>query len=141
MTEENSNNPNEAELLAAMTLSPEEKKDYIATAGSPLPQGEKKATKEDIIEALKTVCDPEIMINIWDMGLVYDIRIDDEANVEIDMTLTAPGCPVAGVLPQQAADAVSLVEGTGVVTVKIVWEPAWSMERLSEDARAMMELF
>ncbi len=141
MTEETSNNPNEAELLAAMTLSPEEKKDYIATAGSPLPEGEKKAAKEDIIEALKTVCDPEIMINIWDMGLVYDIRIDDEANVEIDMTLTAPGCPVAGILPQQAADAVSLVEGTGFVTVKIVWEPAWSMERLSEDARAMMELF
>ena len=141
MTEETANNPNEAELLAAMTLSPEEKKDYIATAGSPLPEGEKMATKEDIIEALKTVCDPEIMINIWDMGLVYDIRIDDEANVEIDMTLTAPGCPVAGILPQQAADAVSLVEGTGLVTVKIVWEPAWSMERLSEDARAMMELF
>ena len=141
MTEETANNPNEAELLAAMTLSPEEKKDYIATAGSPLHKKKKKAAKEDIIEALKTVCDPEIMINIWDMGLVYDIRIDDEANVEIDMTLTAPGCPVAGILPQQAADAVSLVEGTGFVTVKIVWEPAWSMERLSEDARAMMELF
>ena len=87
------------------------------------------------------MCDPEIMINIWDMGLVYDIRIADDGNVEIDMTLTAPGCPVAGILPQQAADAVALVEETGIVTVKIVWEPAWSMERLSEDARAMMELF
>ena len=129
MSEEN-NNPHEADLL-----------EYIAVAGCPKPADEKTASREDVIEALKTVCDPEIMINIWDMGLVYDIRIADDGNVEIDMTLTAPGCPVAGILPQQAADAVALVEGTGIVTVKIVWEPAWSMERLSEDARAMMELF
>lgn len=140
MSEEN-NNPYEADLLDAMTLSPAEKQEYIAVAGSPKPADEKTASREDVIEALKTVCDPEIMINIWDMGLVYDIRIADDGNVEIDMTLTAPGCPVAGILPQQAADAVALVEGTGIVTVKIVWEPAWSMERLSEDARAMMELF
>ena len=131
MSEEN-NNPHEADLLDAMTLSPAEKQEYIAVAGSPKPADEKTASREDVIEALKTVCDPEIMINIWDMGLVYDIRIADDGNVEIDMTLTAP---------QQAADAVALVEGTGIVTVKIVWEPAWSMERLSEDARAMMELF
>lgn len=140
MSEEN-NNPHEADLLDTMTLSPAEKQEYIAVAGSPKPADEKTASREDVIEALKTVCDPEIMINIWDMGLVYDIRIADDGNVEIDMTLTAPGCPVAGILPQQAADAVALVEGTGIVTVKIVWEPAWSMERLSEDARAMMELF
>ena len=127
MSEEN-NNPHEADLLDAMTLSPAEKQEYIAVAGSPKPADEKTASREDVIEALKTVCDPEIMINIWDMGLVYDIRIADDGNVEIDMTLTA-------------ADAVALVEGTGIVTVKIVWEPAWSMERLSEDARAMMELF
>lgn len=135
------NDSHEAELLQAMTLTPEEKKDYIATAGTAKPEAEKNASKEDVIEALKTVCDPEIMINIWDMGLVYDIRLAENGNVDIDMTLTAPGCPVAGILPQQAADAVALVEGTGLVTVKIVWEPAWSIERLSEDARAMMELF
>lgn len=140
MSEEN-NNPHEADLLDAMTLSPAKKQEYIAVAGSPKPADEKTASREDVIEALKTVCDPEIMINIWDMGLVYDIRIADDGNVEIDMTLTAPGCPVAGILPQQATDAVALVEGTGIVTVKIVWEPAWSMERLSEDARTMMELF
>lgn len=139
MTEEN-NNPHEVELLDAMMAAPE-LKDYIATAGKTLPEDEKPAAKEDIIEALKTVCDPEIMINIWDMGLVYDIRQAENGDVDIDMTLTAPGCPVAGILPQQAADAVALVEGTGFITVKIVWEPAWSIERLSEDARAMMELF
>lgn len=140
MTQQN-NDSHEAELLQAMTFTPEEKKDYISTAGTSKPEAEKNASKEDVIEALKTVCDPEIMINIWDMGLVYEIRIADNGNVDIDMTLTAPGCPVAGILPQQAADAVALVEGTGLVTVKIVWEPAWSIERLSEDARAMMELF
>lgn len=141
MTDENHDNPHEADLLNAMTLSTAEKKEYMATAGKSKPSDEKTASREDVIEALKTVCDPEIMINIWDMGLVYDIRIADNGNIDIDMTLTAPGCPVAGILPQQAADAVALVEGTGIVTVKIVWEPAWSMERLSEDARAMMELF
>ena len=89
MSEEN-NNPHEADLLDAMTLSPAEKQEYIAVAGSPKPADEKTASREDVIEALKTVCDPEIMINIWDMGLVYDIRIADDGNVEIDMTLTAP---------------------------------------------------
>ncbi len=138
MTDEN---PNEADLLNAMTLPEAEKKEYMAVSGKSKPADEKTASREDVIEALKTVCDPEIMINIWDMGLVYDIRIAEDGNIDIDMTLTAPACPVAGILPQQAADAVALVEGTGVVTVKIVWEPAWSMERLSEDARAMMELF
>ena len=88
MSEEN-NNPHEADLLDAMTLSPAEKQEYIAVAGSPKPADEKTASREDVIEALKTVCDPEIMINIWDMGLVYDIRIADDGNVEIDMTLTA----------------------------------------------------
>lgn len=137
---------NELGVLSAMTMGqePEEKteilEDYVVYAGKTLPENEKLAAKEDIIEALKTVCDPEISINIYDMGLIYDIRQDELGNVDIDMTLTAPGCPVAGVLPQQAADVVALVEGVGKVSVKLVWEPAWSFERLSEEARAMMEL-
>lgn len=137
---------NELGVLSAMTMGqePEEKteipEDYVVYAGKALPENEKPAAKEDIIEALKTVCDPEISINIYDMGLIYDIRQDELGNVDIDMTLTAPGCPVAGVLPQQAADVVALVEGVGKVSVKLVWEPAWSFERLSEEARAMMEL-
>lgn len=140
--EENNLNPNETELLQAMAAQdPSAVPDYTATAGQPLPADEKPAAREDIIEALKTVCDPEIMINIYDMGLVYDIRQNTAGDVEIDMSLTAPACPVAGILPQQAADAVALVEGTGRVTVKIVWEPAWTIERMTEDARAMMELF
>ena len=132
---------NEAQLMQALALQDKAmSKDFRAYAGGPKPVDEKNAGKEEIIEALKTVCDPEIMINVYDMGLIYDIRSQDNGDVEIDMTLTAPTCPVAGVLPQQVADAVALVEGVGRVEVKVVWEPAWSLEKLSDDARAMIDL-
>lgn len=129
-----------ADLLRAMEIQ-EQMKDFVATAGQSKPADEKTASEADVVEALKTVCDPEIMINVYDMGLIYNIEIRDNGDVFIAMTLTAPGCPVAGILPQQVADAVALVEGTGKVEVRIVWEPAWTMERLSDDARAMIELF
>ena len=117
------------------------KKDYVANAGNPIKQGVKVASREAIIEALKTVSDPEIMINIWDMGLVYKIEQKENGDVYIEMTVTSPMCPVAGVLPQQAADAVSSVTGVGEVEVKIVWEPAWSLANLSDEAKEMFELF
>ena len=123
-------------------INPEDyKKDYVARAGAPLKNGEKIAYREEIIDALKTVSDPEIMINIWDMGLVYKIEQKDNADVYIEMTVTSPMCPVAGVLPQQAADAVASVEGVGEVEVRIVWEPAWSLANLSDEAKEMFELF
>lgn len=133
-------NQTEADLLRAMEIQ-EQMKDFVATAGQSKPADEKTASEADVVEALKTVCDPEIMINVYDMGLIYNIEIRDNGDVFIAMTLTAPGCPVAGILPQQVADAVALVEGTGKVEIRIVWEPAWTMERLSDDARAMIELF
>ena len=133
-------NETEAALLKAMDIQ-EQMKDFVATAGKPKPAEEKTASEADVIEALKTVCDPEIMINVYDMGLIYNLEIRENGDVFIAMTLTAPGCPVAGILPQQVADAVSMVEGTGKVEVRIVWEPAWTIERLSDDARAMIELF
>lgn len=133
-------NQTEADLLRAMEIQ-EQMKDFVAMAGQSKPADEKTTSEADVVEALKTVCDPEIMINVYDMGLIYNIEIRDNGDVFIAMTLTAPGCPVAGILPQQVADAVALVEGTGKVEVRIVWEPAWTMERLSDDARAMIELF
>ena len=133
-------NQTEADLLRAMEIQ-EQMKDFAAPAGQSKPADEKTASEADVVEALKTVCDPEIMINVYDMGLIYNIEIRDNGDVFIAMTLTAPGCPVAGILPQQVADAVALAEGTGKVEVRIVWEPAWTMERLSDDARAMIELF
>ena len=118
----------------------EYKKEYVAKAGSLLGEGIKAASREEIIEALKTVSDPEIMINIWDMGLIYKIEQLEQGNVYIEMTVTSPMCPVAGVLPQQAADAVASLENVGEVEVKVVWEPAWSLANLSEEAREMFEL-
>lgn len=139
MTEELDHN--EAQLMQALALQDDAvSKDFKAYAGEPKPADEENASKEDIIEALKTVCDPEIMINVYDMGLIYDIRQQDNGDVEIDMTLTAPTCPVAGVLPQQVADATALVEGVGKVEVKVVWEPAWSLDKISDEARAIIDL-
>ena len=144
MSEENTKDteisPTEASLLEAMT-QPLPNTDYKVTAGEPLKAGEKLASKEAIIDALKTVSDPEIMVNIWDLGLVYDVRQLENGDVDIDMTVTAPTCPVAGVLPGQAAEAVSKVSGVGVVTVQLVWEPEWTFERMSDDAKMMFELF
>ena len=133
-------NQTEADLLRAMEIQ-EQMKDFVATAGQSKPADEKTASEADVVEALKTVCDPEIMINVYDMGLIYNIEIRDNGDMFIAMTLTSTGCQVAGILPQQGADAVALGEGTGKVEVRIVWEPAWTMERLSDDARAMIELF
>lgn len=131
----------EASLLEALALQDKESlKDYIAYAGQEKPAGEKTAAKEDIIEALKTVSDPEIMINVYDMGLIYNIDLRENGDIYIDMTLTAPTCPVAGILPQQVADAVAMVEGTGRVEVKVVWEPAWSLDMISDDVRMMMDM-
>ncbi len=130
----------EEELLRALAAqAPAEK--YTATAGEPLPKGSLSASCEDIVNALKTVSDPEIPINIYDMGFVYDIRQREGGDVEIDMTLTAPTCPVAGILPQQAAEAVAALCGVGRVTVKVVWEPAWTPDKMSEEAKAVLELF
>ncbi|MBQ9235226.1 MAG: DUF59 domain-containing protein [Alphaproteobacteria bacterium] len=116
-------------------------KDYTAHSGAPLVANTPIAKREAIIAALKTVSDPEITINIWDMGLVYKLEQKDNGDVYIEMTVTSPMCPVAEILPEQAAKAVAQVEGTGEVEVKVVWEPAWDISMLSEDAKAMIELF
>ena len=133
---------NEARLLQAMSIDDEKTvtPEYKAQAGKPLKSGQAPAKMFDIVEAAKTVCDPEIMINVYDLGLIYKIDQQENGNVYIEMTLTAPTCPVAGVLPQQLADAVSKVEGVGKVEVKVVWEPAWSLGRLSEEAKMMLEM-
>ena len=130
----------EADLLAAMSVD-DLKAEYKAVCGEPLAKGISPASKDKIIEAIREVYDPEIPINVYDMVLIYNIDIHDDGNVFIDMSLTAPGCPVAGILPQQVAESVSILENTGVVEVKIVWEPQWTIERMTEEGRAMMDLF
>lgn len=91
-----------------------------------------------IIEALKTVYDPEIPVNIYDLGLIYKIAIDSDKAVKIDMTLTAPGCPVAETFPGMIANAVKTVEEITDVEVELVWEPPWTMDLMSEAARLQL---
>ncbi len=128
----------EAQLLGAMSI--EELPVYKAYAGKELESNPKPAKIYDIVEAIKTVFDPEIPINVYDLGLIYKINQADSGDLHIDMSLTAPGCPVAGILPQQVADAAASVEGVGKVEVEVIWEPAWTLDRLSEDAKMMLEM-
>ncbi len=108
---------------------------FKATAGEPLPAGTAPATEAAVVEALRTVHDPEIPVNIYDLGLIYKLAIGDNGAVKVEMTLTAPGCPVAGEMPGQVANAVAAVEGVGEVEVMLVWEPGWTPERMSADAK------
>jgi FeS assembly SUF system protein len=91
-----------------------------------------------IIDAICSVYDPEIPVNIWELGLVYSIDVDDEARVHIEMTLTAPACPSAQSLPVEVEDRVRRIEGVADVFVEIVWEPAWSPDRMSDAARLQL---
>ncbi|HIP69422.1 MAG TPA: SUF system Fe-S cluster assembly protein [Chromatiales bacterium] len=93
------------------------------------------ALQEKIIAALRKIHDPEISVNIYDLGLIYDINIDTDHHVKIDMTLTAPACPVAGTLPGQVEEAVRSVEGVSDAQVKLVWEPPWTQEKMSDEAK------
>lgn len=132
---------NELQLLEAMSVDDSELPVYKAYSGAELADNNVVPAKMyDIVEAIKTVFDPEIPINVYDLGLIYKINQADNGNIHIDMSLTAPGCPVAGILPQQVADAVAGVSGVGAVEVEIVWEPAWSLDRLSDEARMMLEM-
>ena len=121
-------------------IGPVEGEDFIATAGEALAEGVAVATDEAVIESFRTVFDPEIPVNIYDLGLIYEIKIDDRGEVKIDMSLTAPGCPVAGDLPGWVADAVANVEGIGEVEVTLVWEPGWTPELMSEDAKLALDM-
>ena len=88
-----------------------------------------------IIAALRTVYDPEIPVNVYDLGLIYAIDAIGEDEIAIDMTLTAPGCPVAGILPGQVEQAVQTVDGVERCTVRLVWDPPWSNDRMSDEAK------
>lgn len=112
-----------------------------AHSGEALPPGITPATQDEVAWALREVYDPEIPVNIYDLGLIYDVDIAENGDVDIKMTLTAPACPVAGTLPQKVADTVASLEGVGEVTVELVWDPPWDMSRMSEDARLALNLW
>ena len=109
--------------------------------GSAIPADELERLTADIVSALKTVYDPEIPADIYELGLIYRVDIDDNRNIDLDMTLTAPGCPVAGEMPGWVENAVSLVPGVGNVTVNMVFDPAWTPERMSDEARVALDWY
>jgi len=94
-----------------------------------------------IVEALKTVFDPEIPVDIYELGLIYKVDINDERDVLIEMTLTAPGCPVAGEMPGWVEDAVAKVEGIRSATAKLVFDPPWDPSRMSDEAKLSLNMF
>lgn len=96
--------------------------------------------EQKVVAAIRTVYDPEIHVNIYDLGLIYDISINDRAEAEIEMTLTAPACPVAEILPAQVAAVIKEVDGIHDANVTLVWEPPWSQENISEAARLELGL-
>ena len=110
-------------------------------AASTIPPEEMERLKNDLVAALKTVFDPEIPVDIYELGLIYRLDVDDDRNIEVDMTLTAPGCPVAGDMPGWVENAVSSVPGVGQVKVNLVFDPPWDMSRMSEEAQLALNMF
>jgi FeS assembly SUF system protein len=122
----------EAELTDAYTLE-----DEGLFPDAPV---DRERIREELVDALKSVYDPEIPLNIYDLGLVYELLVDVDANVHVKMTLTAPGCPVAGMLVQQVHDKLRSVAGVRRAKTELVWEPAWTKDRLTEAAKLELGL-
>jgi FeS assembly SUF system protein len=129
--------------------APDDIKGCVGAAGggegtapaSSLGPEEEERLKSDIVAALKTVFDPEIPVDIYELGLIYRLDVDGERNVDLDMTLTAPGCPVAGDMPGWVENAVSSIPGVGQVKVNLVFDPPWDMSRMSDEAKLALNMF
>jgi FeS assembly SUF system protein len=118
--------PNQAEIAACgPALSAEELEDMTAK----------------IVAALKTVYDPEIPVDIYELGLIYKVDVSDEKNIAVDMTLTAPGCPVAGEMPGMVKSALEGIDGVGEITVNMTFDPPWTPERMSEEAKLELNMY
>ena len=131
----------ETNPYGSFTTEPAVPEGTSARAGAKLVQGQQKAPDEAIVEALRTVHDPEIPVNIYDLGLIYDTERLEDGDVRILMTLTAPACPVAGEMPYDVAAAVSGVDGVGEVEVVLTWEPPWTQDRMTEDAKLILNIY
>jgi FeS assembly SUF system protein len=112
-----------------------------AETASALPQDEQARLTDDIVAALKTVYDPEIPADIYEIGLIYKIDIADDRAVTVDMTLTTPNCPAAQDLPKSVENAVASVPGVGEVKVNVVWDPPWDPSRMSDEARLTLNMW
>jgi len=133
----------DANQIPATTAAPPAEAPPASSTGAPsaLPEGELARLTDDIIAALKTVYDPEIPCDIYELGLIYKIDIADDRAVAIEMTLTTPNCPSAQELPTMVENAVASVPGVGEVKVNIVWDPPWDPSRMSDEARAVLNMW
>ena len=101
----------------------------------------KKISKDEIVEKIKTVYDPEIPVNLYDLGLIYEIFNDAKNNVIIEMTLTNPNCPVAGSMPENVGKAISEIDDLSSILVKLVWTPKWTKDMMTEEAKLALDIF
>ena len=126
---------------ASTETTPSEEGVRSVFAGSALPADELARLTDDIVAALKTVYDPEIPVDIYELGLIYGIDVHPSGEVNIKMTLTSPGCPVAGSLPGEVEQKVQAVPGVTAAKVELVWDPPWGMEKMSEAAKLQLGMF
>jgi len=136
-----SNHEGNAALSVRIDESQAAEIETTAVAGSALSQEELDLLTSRMVEAIKTVYDPEIPVDVYELGLIYKIDVDDERNIDVDMTLTAPGCPVAGEMPIWVENAIASLDGVGTVRVKLVFDPPWDMSRMSDEARVALNMF
>ena len=101
----------------------------------------KKLSEEEVVKCIKTVMDPEIPVNLYDLGLIYKIEIDENNNINVDMTLTNPNCPVAGQMPKNVGKAVTSLNQLSSITVKLIWQPRWKKEMMSEEEKLALDIF
>ena len=113
---------------------------YIVKSGKRLKHIKTELTSTNIIKVLENIHDPEIPVNIYDLGLIYDIKLLSNNNVQIKMSLTSPGCPVAGEMPKEVADKISELDNVGEVEVELIWDPPWTIDRMSDDARLALDI-
>jgi FeS assembly SUF system protein len=130
-----------SETAEAKAVETAEPKVSNMQTSSALPPEETERMGTDIVAALKTVFDPEIPADIYELGLIYKIDIKDDRAVDVEMTLTTPNCPAAAELPTMVENAVASVPGVGVVNVNIVWDPAWTPDRMSDEARLVLNMW
>ncbi len=107
---------------------------------SPIESIQAKALEALVIEVLRSVYDPEIPVDIYEMGLIYDVAVRADGNVTIQMTLTSPACPVAGTLPIEVENKVKAIDGISQAKVELVWDPPWTMDKMSEAAKLQLNL-
>ncbi len=127
----------DANTIGTEELAP----DAGSSHATAIPPEELAQLTDDIIAALKTVYDPEIPVDIYELGLIYKVDISDDRDVVVDMTLTAPGCPVAGTMPVMVEDAVRTVEGIADVRVNMTFDPPWDPSRMSDEARVALNMY